>query len=103
MNALGELEKLIEDEQRTPLTYNHYYTDNVQKNRADIEKKVMENEIRTALCNLGTTYSDGSVNADMEKIVVAVKSHITVDMDEQACNNAITELQSYYKVRMGLI
>jgi hypothetical protein len=30
-----ELEKLLEDKMRPPSTYNHYYTDNVQKRRQD--------------------------------------------------------------------
>ncbi|KAM0517737.1 hypothetical protein ACHAPE_004711 [Trichoderma viride] len=99
-SALGELERLIEDEQRAPLTYNHYYTDNVQKDRADIAKKAMGKEVRTELNNQGTKYTDGTIGIELEKIVVAVQAHITVDMDEQACNNAITELRSYYKVTM---
>jgi hypothetical protein len=46
---------------------------------------------------------DGKIGIELEKVVVAVQAHITVDMDEQACNNAITELRSYYKVRMGSV
>lgn len=103
MSALGELERLIEDEQRAPLTYNHYYTDNVQKDRADIAKKNMGKEVRTELTNQGAKYADGKIGIELEKVVVAVQAHITVDMDEQACNNAITELRSYYKVRMGSV
>jgi hypothetical protein len=95
LNALEELRKLIEDEQRAPLTYNHYYTDNVQKDRADILKK-----IKTEICDHGTAYTDGTVKVDLKQIIPAIQAHITVDMDEQACNNAITELRSYYKVIM---
>lgn len=36
--ALAELRKLIDDEQGGPMTYNHYYTDNVQKSRLDAQK-----------------------------------------------------------------
>ncbi|KAL7922195.1 P-loop containing nucleoside triphosphate hydrolase protein [Trichoderma austrokoningii] len=99
-NALKELARLIEDEQRAPLTYNHYYTDNVQRARAEAEKKVTGDKIRAALTNQGKTYGSGSINVDMVKIVAAVGSNITVDMDEQACNNAVIELRSYYKVAM---
>lgn len=99
MNALRELEKLNEDEQRTPLTYNHYYTDNIQKARTDIAKEAMECEIRAKLLIHTTQYTDGRYQMDMDEIIAAVGSKITVDMDEQACNNAILELRSYYKVR----
>ncbi|EHK49618.1 hypothetical protein TRIATDRAFT_50358 [Trichoderma atroviride IMI 206040] len=99
-NALGELGKLIEDEQRTPLTYNHYYTDNVQKARVDIEKKAMEKVLRAELENHGYSLRDGSFSVAKEKLIAAIGSNVTVDMDEQACNNAILELRSYYKVAM---
>jgi hypothetical protein len=32
-NAEEELKKLCQDEKQQPLTYNHYYTNNVQKSR----------------------------------------------------------------------
>ncbi|KAL7896234.1 P-loop containing nucleoside triphosphate hydrolase protein [Trichoderma sp. SZMC 28014] len=99
-NALEELRRLVEDEQRTPLTYNHYYTDNVQKDRLDVAKMTMGRDIRAELKNQGTLSFDGKIGVDLEKVVVAVQAQITVDMDEQACNNAITELRSYYKVAM---
>lgn len=102
-NALEELRRLVEDEQRTPLTYNHYYTDNVQKDRLDVAKMTMGRDIRAELKNQGTLSFDGKIGVDLEKVVVAVQAQITVDMDEQACNNAITELRSYYKVRIDPI
>ncbi|KFZ14812.1 hypothetical protein V501_03056, partial [Pseudogymnoascus sp. VKM F-4519 (FW-2642)] len=36
--AAKELETLIKDEKRQPITYNHYYTDNVQNARHDAMK-----------------------------------------------------------------
>lgn len=33
--ALQELAKLIKDKKAAPINYNHYYTDNVHKKRAD--------------------------------------------------------------------
>lgn len=32
-NAEEELNRLWQDEKQQPITYNHYYTDNVQKSR----------------------------------------------------------------------
>ncbi|KAH7115498.1 hypothetical protein B0J13DRAFT_459625, partial [Dactylonectria estremocensis] len=37
---------------------------------------------------------------EIEKFVSALQSRITVNMDEQACNEALTELHAYYKVAM---
>ncbi|KAK1092611.1 hypothetical protein LTR48_004007 [Friedmanniomyces endolithicus] len=33
---------LAESEQQQPITYNHYYTDNVQKSRLDSTQKTIE-------------------------------------------------------------
>ncbi|UKZ94349.1 uncharacterized protein TrAFT101_009225 [Trichoderma asperellum] len=97
--ALEELEKLIADEQRTPLTYNHYYTDNVQKYRLDTQKQAVQKAVQ-AEHDLHGKLHISNVSVDIEKFIAAIGSRITVDMDEQACNNAITELQAYYKVAM---
>ncbi|OPB44964.1 dynamin GTPase [Trichoderma guizhouense] len=96
-NALGELEKLIEDERRSPLTYNHYYTDNVQKARLDAQKKAVEAAVSAEKDALGYV---SNVQVDIQQFIAAIGSRITVDMDEQACHEAITELDAYYKVSM---
>ncbi|KAF3066704.1 Interferon-induced GTP-binding protein Mx1 [Trichoderma lentiforme] len=98
-NALGELEKLIKDERRSPLTYNHYYTDNVQKARLDAQKKAVENAVSAERDNHGKLHVS-NVQVDIQKFIAAIGSRITVDMDEQACHEAITELDAYYKVTM---
>ncbi|KKO99711.1 interferon-induced GTP-binding protein Mx2 [Trichoderma harzianum] len=98
-NALGELEKLVEDERRSPLTYNHYYTDNVQKARLDAQKKAVENAVSAERDNHGKLHVS-NVQVDIQKFIAAIGSRITVDMDEQACHEAITELDAYYKVTM---
>lgn len=36
---------------------------------------------------------------DINGFVAAIESKITVDMDEQACKEALIELHAYYKVR----
>lgn len=43
--VLHELEKICDDEKIQPLTYNHYFTDNVQKARMDAMRK----EVKRAL------------------------------------------------------
>ncbi|KAI3399279.1 hypothetical protein diail_7233 [Diaporthe ilicicola] len=99
--AMGELAKLLEDERRGPLTYNHYYTDNVQKSRLDAQRAAIRHAI-----DLVTTHDwngklhISNIHNDIEKFVSAINSRITVDMDEQACNEAVTELNAYYKVAL---
>ncbi|KAJ5558984.1 dynamin GTPase [Penicillium sp. DV-2018c] len=41
--AIEELNLLLEDEARQPITYNHYYTDNIQKARNDQSKHLIQN------------------------------------------------------------
>ncbi|KAF5120275.1 Interferon-induced GTP-binding protein Mx [Metarhizium anisopliae] len=101
--ALAELEKLTEDEKGSPLTYNHYYTDNVQKSRLDAQKTA----VRTAIAQVTEQDWHGKLHIsnhqdDIDRFVSAIESRITVDMDEQACKEALTELDAYYKVG-GLI
>jgi len=97
--ALEELNKLVADEQRHPLTYNHYYTDNVQKSRQDAQKRAL----RRAL-NLVTEEDwNGKLHIsnnrlDIDRFVSALEARITVDMDKQACSEALNELNAYYKV-----
>jgi hypothetical protein len=43
--AEEELSKLCADEQEHPITYNHYYTDNVQKSRLDATQKMIERAV----------------------------------------------------------
>lgn len=95
-NALEELEKLIEDEQRGPMTYNHYYTDNIQKSRLDVTNDAVQNAVRAE--QTFDNYLGRTIIAKPENLTAAIGSRITADMDEQACNNAIIELRAYYKV-----
>lgn len=97
--ASHELDKLIQDEKRSPLTYNHYYTDNVQKARlyfqrmaikdvvADVTQRDWHGKLHIPNCSV-----------EIEKFVSALQARITVNMDEQACKEAFTELNAYYKV-----
>ncbi|RFU80662.1 interferon-induced gtp-binding mx [Trichoderma arundinaceum] len=97
--ALEELERLIEDERRAPLTYNHYYTDNVQKSRLDAQKKAVRKAINAEHDYRGQLHIN-NITDDIERFVSAIGSRVTVDMDEQACEEAITKLHAYYKVSM---
>lgn len=44
-----ELGKLLQDEQGHPITYNHYYTDNIQKARHEGAKEHLENAVKNAI------------------------------------------------------
>ena len=97
--ALAELEKLCMDEKQQPITYNHYYTDTVQHGRQESTRK----SIRKAMDE--TTRHDwnrklhvSNNTVDAEKLLASLQKRIIVDMDEQACAEALSGLGAYYKV-----
>ncbi|KAL4863060.1 P-loop containing nucleoside triphosphate hydrolase protein [Aspergillus spectabilis] len=94
-NALAELDKLMEDERRGPLTYNHYYTDNIQKSRLDAQKSAVRNVVSL----VAKQDRDGKLHIS-NIIEKSLESWIEVSMDEQARNDALTQLNAYYKVAM---
>jgi hypothetical protein len=95
-NAFEELARLIEDEGRTPLTYNHYYTDNVQKARMSEQRKAVADAVIAQKDLHGRIRLENSL--EVERFLEKVGTKVVVDMDEQACNEAITQLDAYYKV-----
>lgn len=100
--ALKELGKLIQDEKRGPLTYNHYYTDNVQKARLNSQRTTM----RDIVSDVTKQDWHGKLHipncpAEIEKFVSALQAKIIVNMDDQACHEALTELSAYYKVSVA--
>ncbi|KAI5456200.1 P-loop containing nucleoside triphosphate hydrolase protein [Mariannaea sp. PMI_226] len=99
--ACNELDKLIQDEKRGPLTYNHYYTDNVQKARLNSQRLAMKDVVA------GVAEEDwhGKLHisnhpVEIDRFVSALQAKVTVNMDKQACNEAHIELNAYYKVAM---
>lgn len=97
--AEKELELLLDDERQQPITYNHYYTDNVQKARQsesqDMVRKVMR---ETAREDWNGNFHISNNGSDIERLVNALQKRVIVDMDEQACAEARAGLSAYYKV-----
>lgn len=89
--AKAELGKLLDDEKMQPITYNHYYTDNIQKDRHDSTKRTMGQALEN--------FSMKSFSS--EDVLEHIQEHVTVDMDQQACDEAKASLSAYYKVSPG--
>ena len=97
--AEEELSRLHEDEKQQPITYNHYYTDNVQNARQDSTRKLIKNAMNEASAqdwNGKLHVSNNSVDA--EKLLASLQKRIVVNMDAQACTEALSGLSAYYKV-----
>ncbi|KAH8804419.1 interferon-induced GTP-binding protein Mx2 [Xylogone sp. PMI_703] len=96
-----ELENLWQDEQRQPITYNHYYTDNVQNAR----HKSLRDLLKRAMTETTAQDWNGKLHVsnnalDAEKLLASLQRRIVVDMDGQACTEALAGLSAYYRVAL---
>lgn len=93
-----ELAKLVGEEKEQRITYNHYFTDNVQKARRkevrDIMEKTME-KVNTTQASFGAS---SLVTMTPDSLIASLHGNIVVDMDERACSEAMVDLEAYYKV-----
>lgn len=106
--AMKELAKIINDKKAVPINYNHYYTDNVHKKRAErieaqIKKHVPDSASpasTTSRCNLGTHYHkpDTDAKEDLERAISKWKDSVTADMEEFSCEESLDCLEAIYKV-----
>ena len=93
-----ELLRLCQDEKQQPITYNHYYTDNVQNARQESTRNLIKKAMNEASVNDWNGRLHISNNAvDAEKLLASVQKRIIVDMDVQACTEALAGLSAYYK------
>lgn len=100
-NAFGELNKLLDDEAGCPVTYNHYYTDNVQKARNSRFRQDLGTSLKNAIDQDWNGRFHVSNSADeIGRLVASLQNHgVIVDMEERACDEAQIDLDAYYKVR----
>lgn len=98
-NAKKELDRLLEDEARQPITYNHYFTDNVQRLRNDGCKQRLRKSIKAAVDeDWNGRFHFANNSDDMEKLIQGLQGRVVVNMVDQACSDAHTDLDAYYKV-----
>lgn len=106
-DALDELNKICQDEKMQPITYNHYFTDNIQKARQDSMKKEIEKMVNASMHSLGVlgrTHEAGDApnrpTLNRTALLSSLQSQVEVDMDQNTCDGASAALSSYYKVAM---
>lgn len=98
-SAEMELACLWEDEKQQPITYNHYYTDNVQNARQESTKKLIRKAMDATKDDWNGKLHVSNNSVDAEKLLASLQRRIIVDMDGQACAEALAGLLAYYKVR----
>ncbi|KAK1808515.1 hypothetical protein LTR12_017127 [Friedmanniomyces endolithicus] len=97
--AEKELMTLWADEQQHPITCNHYYVDNIQESRLNYTQKAIEQALEKVNVDPDgfAPPAIGNMSADM--LITAVRQNVIVNMDEQACSEALEALHAYYKAR----
>lgn len=84
-----------------PITYNHYFTDNLQK----LRQKRRRDHISQKLDNFfGANMEDGRTfienrSFDVKSLLNSLTESPLSDMDRFACSEAIDGMMAYYKVR----
>ena len=97
-----------------PITYNHYFTDNIQKAREqlankDIIERLQKFFAKASSGNSIATFPSVSMNANLSSITPNVNistiancltSKTEADMDRYACSEVLVTMEAYYKVAM---
>ena len=97
-----KVEEVLRPHQRGhPITYNHYFTDTIQKARTDHAKK-QQSKILYSFFGKKTrfaAYSPPSEDLDIEKLLEALNPETEGSMDRFACSEATYCMEAYYKVK----
>jgi fibronectin type 3 domain-containing protein len=99
VNAQAELQRIIEDEKRQPITYNHYYTDNIQNARHHSLRDAIQKAMKAVVAeDWNGKFHISNNQLDSEKLLASLQKRVVVNMDDQACSEALAGLAAYYKV-----
>lgn len=104
--SLDELDRIVEDQQRHPMTYNHYFTTNLQKIRQSRQFDSVQSIIKKATGEYTLKHRDGgwfqAKMIDPDVIKPLLSGAIEQDMDLVSAEDALDALIAYYKVRQAL-
>lgn len=84
---------------RNPITYNHYFTENVQKLR---KKRLRDRMVKELQAHLGVSETQlkatTSTHINVAKFIEGLNNETEADMDEFACVEIVDYMEAYYKV-----
>lgn len=96
-NAIAELGRMINDNSRAPMTYNHYYTDTIQKLR---HQKLMT-KVKRIVNSMGpTTIGPGNGNGTAFFLNTLDQELVEPDMDKFTAEEALDCLMALYKDKL---
>ncbi|KAJ9610876.1 hypothetical protein H2200_005653 [Cladophialophora chaetospira] len=89
------------------VTFNHYFTDSLQKKRRNAEREAMAKKIQ-AFCNADPTSEDPTKRRieetiDSGALLEALLEGTELDMSRFACIDATNAMEAYYKVALKTI
>lgn len=102
--AVAELERVLIDKSRHPITYNHYFTDSIQKLQQEhLTKALMDNANSSAVTVKLKTFPEGKATVDKEYIDPlllkrGIEQSIEHDMNKVAAGQALDAHDAFYKV-----
>ena len=95
-----KVKELLEPHQHGhPITYNHYFTDNLQKSRQEKFQQQIKEKLADYFGTYGTT---SNVSVDVTRLARTLTQDTEKDMDRHACSEAIECMLAYYKVSAHL-
>ena len=101
-NMTKKLEELLEPYQvMHAMTYNHYFTDTIQKVRsnrreAEISRKIRDRTGIKKIDSEGLLYDD----INLSGLVASLSSRTEADMNRYACTEILDCMEAYYKVSL---
>lgn len=97
----AKVDSILEPHKRGhPITYNHYFTDNIQKAKAQHRKDTLTEQLESFF---GVDIKRGDTKVkdrsfDVKSLLDHLGQGTETDMDRYACSEAIDCMQAYYKV-----
>ncbi|KAF1963020.1 hypothetical protein CC80DRAFT_499318 [Byssothecium circinans] len=97
-SAKEELKKILADKARHPMTYNHYFTTTIQKQRTRKQQKATKKASEAAKTQIYNGHTREYVNSyDETKLEHAMNNSIEQDMDAFSAQEALDNQRAYYK------
>ena len=97
----SKVDELLEPQRKGhPITYNHYFTDNVQKARDSHFRRSMKKKLRELFPSPIFNQSRQETHTfDIDELAGALATRTEADMEKFACSEATDCMVAYYKVR----
>jgi hypothetical protein len=96
--AKEELVKILKDKGRHPMTYNHYFTTTIQKQRKSKYAQILTNVAKAAQVSVSNEETETvETYIDPEKLEMDLEGGIEQDMDRFSAEDALDSQLAYYK------